>query len=189
MVFSDRCPVVHGVERRDLVHTHGGHLEEARDLVHDADAAEAVLALAKVEQGHDGGLLVLRGVAGDNLLDEFLILLREFERDRSVVLWRIAVLRGALAKPLEGRRYEKDCTYNHERVAPRRLRNAESPPLSARHLTQGAGGGSAEEGYQFRGHCGSACGLEAMSSVEDVNAELDGLAKRPKTQPIRVSDL
>jgi hypothetical protein len=189
VVFADRCPVVHGVERRDLVHTHGRHLEEARDLVHDADAAEAVLALAKVEQGHNSGLLVLRGVAGDNLLDELLILLRELERDRRVVLGRIAVLQAASAKPLEGRGREKDCTYNHERVAPRRLRNAESSPLSARHLAQGAGGASAKEGYQFRGHCGSACGLEAMSSVEDVNAELDGLAKRPKTQPIRATDL
>jgi hypothetical protein len=158
VVFAHWCPVVHGVERRDLVHTHGRHLEEARNLVHDADAAEAVLALAKIQQGHDGGLLVLRGVAGDNLLDELLILLRELEWDRGVVLGRIAVLRAASVKPLEGRRREKDCTYDHERVAPRRPRNAERPPLSARDLAQGAGGASAEEGYQFRGHCGSAAG-------------------------------
>jgi hypothetical protein len=81
VVFANWCPVVHGVECRDLVHTHGWHLEEARNLVHDTDAAETVLALTEVEQRHNGGLLVLRGVAGDNLLDELLILLRELERN------------------------------------------------------------------------------------------------------------
>jgi hypothetical protein len=57
--LSNGASVVHGVERRNLVHTHGRHLEYAPDLVHDADAGEAVLALSEVEERHYGGLLVL----------------------------------------------------------------------------------------------------------------------------------
>jgi len=87
------CTVVHGVERGDLVDTHRGHLEDARHLVHDADAAEAVLTLAEVEQGHDGCLLVLGRVALEDLLDDLLILGSELERDVGVVLGSISVLR------------------------------------------------------------------------------------------------
>jgi hypothetical protein len=105
--FAHWRPVVHGVEGRDLVHTHGGHLKEARNLIHDTDAGEAVLALAEVEQRHNGGLFVLRGVAGDNLLDEFLILRREFEGNRGIVLGRIAVLQAVSAEPLGGQAAQK----------------------------------------------------------------------------------
>jgi hypothetical protein len=52
-------PVVHGVERGDLVYTHGWHLQYPCNLIHDADTGEAMLALAEVEQRHDGGFLVL----------------------------------------------------------------------------------------------------------------------------------
>ena len=85
-------PVVHGVEGRNLVYTHWWHLQYPRNLVHDADAAESVLALSEVEERHDGGLLVLGGVSGDNLLDEFLILWCKFEGNFEVVLRRVAVL-------------------------------------------------------------------------------------------------
>lgn len=47
--LAHRSPVVHGVEGGDLVDSHRRHLEEAGYLVHDADAGEAVLSLAKVE--------------------------------------------------------------------------------------------------------------------------------------------
>lgn len=90
--------VVHGVEGCHFVDTHWRHLEYPGHLVHDADAAESVLALAQVEQRHDGRLLVLRGVAGDNLLDELLILRREFEGDLGVVLGRVAMLQTVLAR-------------------------------------------------------------------------------------------
>lgn len=85
-------PVIHGVEGGHLVDAHGGHLQDARHLVHDADAGEAVLALAEVENGHHGGLLVLGRVAGENGLDELLILRRELERYRRIVLGCVAVL-------------------------------------------------------------------------------------------------
>jgi hypothetical protein len=51
-----------------------------------------VLALTQVQQGHDGGLLVLWRVAGDNLFDEFVVLFGELEGDRGVVSGGVAVL-------------------------------------------------------------------------------------------------
>lgn len=48
-VLANRLAVVHGVEGRNLVNAHRGHLEHASDLVHDADAGEAVLALTEVK--------------------------------------------------------------------------------------------------------------------------------------------
>lgn len=91
-VLADRFPVVHGVERCDLVHAHGRHLEDARDFIHDADTGEAVLALSEIEKGHHGGLLVLGRVSLENLVDEFLILLVELEGNGGVVVRRVAVL-------------------------------------------------------------------------------------------------
>jgi hypothetical protein len=90
--LAHRCPVVHGVEGGDLVDAHRRHVEEARHLVHDADAGEAVLALAQVEQRHDGGLLVLRRVALEDLGDDGLVLLGELEGNLGVVVGGVAVL-------------------------------------------------------------------------------------------------
>lgn len=92
MVTADWLSVVHGVESGDLVDTHRGHLQSAGNLVHDTDAAESVLALSEVEQWHDGGLLVLRGVSAEHFLDELLILLVELERGVGIVFGGIAVL-------------------------------------------------------------------------------------------------
>jgi hypothetical protein len=86
--------VVHCVEGGDLVDAHGGHLEQAGDLVHDADAGEAVLALAEVEQGHDGGLFVLGRVALEDLGDELLVLGVELEGQVGVVVGCVSVLFG-----------------------------------------------------------------------------------------------
>ncbi len=93
-VLADGLAVVHGVEGCDLVDAHWGHLEHAGDLVHDADAGEAVLALAEVEQGHDGGLLVLGRVPLEDLIDDLEVLLGELERDALVVVRLVAVLLG-----------------------------------------------------------------------------------------------
>lgn len=92
--LAHRVAVVHGVESSDLVDSHRRHLQESRNLVHDTDAGETVLPLAEVEQRHDGGLLVLAGVAGQDFLDELLILGVELEGDVEVVLGCVAVLRG-----------------------------------------------------------------------------------------------
>lgn len=91
-VLADRLAVVHGVEGCDLVDTHGGHFKHASDLVHDADAGEAVLALTEVEQGHDSGLLVLGRVALEDLIGEFEVLLGKLEREGRVVVGLVAVL-------------------------------------------------------------------------------------------------
>jgi hypothetical protein len=109
-------PVVHGVESRNFVYTHRGHLQYPRNLVHDADAAESVLALSEVEERHYGGLLVLRGVPGDDLLDEFLILWGELEGDFEVILRRVAVLQ-IRQLGLERKTQDAESTYDIERAA------------------------------------------------------------------------
>ena len=91
-VLANGLPVVHGIESCDFVDTHGGHLEEAGDLVHDADAGVAVLALAQVENGHNSTLLVLRRIALEDLIDELEVLVVELERDGRVVVGLVAVL-------------------------------------------------------------------------------------------------
>jgi hypothetical protein len=91
-VLADRLAVVHGVEGRNLVNAHWGHLEHASDLVHDADAGETVLALAKVKQRHDGGLFVLGRVALEDLIGELEVLVGKLEREGRVVVRLVAVL-------------------------------------------------------------------------------------------------
>jgi hypothetical protein len=59
-----------------------------------------MLALSKVEQRHDGGLLILRRIPRQDLLDELLVLCRELEGDLGIVLGRVAVLQATLALPL-----------------------------------------------------------------------------------------
>lgn len=54
-----------------------------------------MLALSEIEDGHDGGLLVLRRVALEDLGDELLILGVELERDVGVVVRRVAVLQAS----------------------------------------------------------------------------------------------
>jgi hypothetical protein len=51
-----------------------------------------VLALAKVEKGHHGRLLVLWWVAGQDLLDHRVVLLAELEGDARIVVGAVAVL-------------------------------------------------------------------------------------------------
>ena len=82
------APVEHGVERRDLVDTHGRHLEQLRDIIHDADARPSlVLPLAEVEERDYGGLLVLWWVSADDFLGTFEVVWVEFEGNlRSVSL-------------------------------------------------------------------------------------------------------
>lgn len=95
MEFANRCTVVHGIERSDLVDTSRGHLEKTSDLVHDGDGCKTMLALTQVEQWHHGGLLILRRVSLEDLGDECLILRVELERDIRVVVGGVSMLFGA----------------------------------------------------------------------------------------------
>jgi hypothetical protein len=90
--LADWCPVVHGVEGGNFVNALRGHLEPASDLVHDADAGEAMLTLSKIEKGHASSLLVLGRVALEDLGDDGLVLLAELEGDVGVVVIGVAVL-------------------------------------------------------------------------------------------------
>jgi hypothetical protein len=56
-----------------------------------------VLALPEVEDRHDGGLLVLRGVFLEDLGDDGLILSVELEGDIGVVVGCVAVLAGGFS--------------------------------------------------------------------------------------------
>ena len=97
-VLSGGTAVVHGIERGHFVDAHGRHLEDAGDFVHDTDAGEAVLALAEVEQGHHRGFLVLGWVAFEDLIDEAQVLWAEFEWNRGIVVFCVAMLGVALAE-------------------------------------------------------------------------------------------
>ena len=92
MKAADGRAVVHGVEGGDFVDSNGGHFEYAGNLVHDGYGGKTVLALAEVEEGHDGGFLVLGRVAFQDLGNEFFVGGVEFERDGRIVVWGIAVL-------------------------------------------------------------------------------------------------
>lgn len=90
--FADRFAVVHCVESCDFVDAHRGHLKEAGNLVHNADASVTMLTLAKVQERHDSSLLVLRGVTSDDLFDELVVLLGKLEGEGRIVLGGVAVL-------------------------------------------------------------------------------------------------
>ena len=93
-----------------------------------------MLPLAEIEQRHHGGLLVLRWVAGEHLLDKLLILRRELEGDGRVVVGRVAM--------------------HVEGVAARGRCDAERPPLGPLELAESARGTPEEEGCEFRSHWG-----------------------------------
>ena len=73
MKLSNRLTIVHGVESSNLVYPHWWHFQPACNFIHDADAGEAVLALAEIEEGHYGGFFVLRRVAFKDFGDEFFV--------------------------------------------------------------------------------------------------------------------
>ena len=95
-VLAHRSSVVHGVERSHLVHSHGRHLKKTSDLVHDVNAGESVLALAEVEQRHDGSLLVLGRVSLEDFGNDGLVLLVELEGDVGVVVLGVSMLSHAI---------------------------------------------------------------------------------------------
>jgi hypothetical protein len=149
MVLADRIPVVHGVESRNLVYSHGRHFQYPRNLIHNTNATESVLALSEIEERHDCSLFVLRGVPGHDFLDELLILRCELERDIGVVLGRVAMLQARSTMQLYSRD-KYDSTYDIERAAliECRARNAEGPPLGPLELSEGPWGTSVCEWYQ-----------------------------------------
>ena len=82
MDTNNNVPVEHGIERRDLIHTHGGHLQELRDVVHNTDTRPSlVLSLRQVEQRNDSGFLVLGRVVRDDFLCAGEVLCVELEWD------------------------------------------------------------------------------------------------------------
>lgn len=111
VVFTHRVSVIHGVESSNLIDTHWWHFQSPSDLVHDADAAESVLPLAEIEKRHNSGLLVLRGVPGDDLLDNLFILGGELEWDIGVILGGVSMLMTmGLVDIVESKGHQKELT-------------------------------------------------------------------------------
>ncbi len=92
MELPYRLAVVHGVKSRNLIDPHGRHLQPACNFVHDADAGEAVLALAEIEEGHHGGFFVLGGITFEDFGNEFFIGVVEFEWYGGIVFGAISML-------------------------------------------------------------------------------------------------
>jgi hypothetical protein len=91
-VFSNWCSVVHSIEGCHLIDSHWRHLQQSRNLIHNAQTRETGLSLSQIQQRHDGSLLVLRRVSLQDLIDELVVLLGELEWDAGVVLGSIAML-------------------------------------------------------------------------------------------------
>jgi hypothetical protein len=53
-----------------------------------------MLALSKIQQGHNSRLLVLWRISLEDLFDELLVLLGELEGYASIVAWSVSMLRG-----------------------------------------------------------------------------------------------
>lgn len=90
--LAHRVPVIHGVEGRHLVHTHWRHVQQPCNLVHNAQTCESKLTLSEIQDGHHSGLLVLWGVALQDLLDELVILVVERKRDVGIILRGVTML-------------------------------------------------------------------------------------------------
>ena len=95
---ADGIPVIHGVEGGNFVDSHRGHFKQACYFVHDADACEAELPLAEVEEGHYGSFLVLGGVSFKDLGDELLVDGIELEGYGWIVLRTVAVLETCVSR-------------------------------------------------------------------------------------------
>ena len=92
MILPNRFPVIHCVESRNLVDSHGWHLQHPGDFVHNADTGEAMLTLPQVKKGHNRRLLVLWRVTLEDFVHESEVLGGEFEGKGGVVGWFISML-------------------------------------------------------------------------------------------------
>jgi hypothetical protein len=109
MELPNRTPVVHSIERSNLIDSHWGHLQYPSHFVHHAQAGESVLTLPEIEDRHHGGFLVLWGVAFEDFLDELLVLRREFEGDGRIVFGGIAMLEEErYVREMLGRKPQRD---------------------------------------------------------------------------------
>jgi len=99
-VVAHRFPVEHGVKGGDFVHAHGRHLEEARDVVHDADARPSlVLSLAEIEEGDDGRFFVLGRIPGYDVLCFFHVVGGERKGYLWIVMLGVAVHEKCIRAP------------------------------------------------------------------------------------------
>jgi len=91
-----RSPVVHRVECRNFIYSHGWHFQSLCNLVHDTDAREAELPLPKVKERHHGGFLILWWIAFEDLIDELFVGGGEFERYLRIIIGSISVLKNTV---------------------------------------------------------------------------------------------
>jgi hypothetical protein len=97
VVLPNRISIVHSIEGGNLIHAHWRHLQQPCDLIHNAQAAESMLSLPEIQQGHHGCLFVLRWIAFQDLIDELVVLFCELEGNAGVVLGGISMLESKLS--------------------------------------------------------------------------------------------
>jgi len=94
VVLADLGTVEHGVERCDFIHLHGRHVENLGDLVHCREGEEVVVLLLSDEESRDAsGLLVVRGVLVEQILDLSVVLRGELEGSIVIIVLGVSVVR------------------------------------------------------------------------------------------------
>mmetsp|Transcript_12938 Transcript_12938/g.19099 ORF Transcript_12938/g.19099 Transcript_12938/m.19099 type:complete len:283 (+) Transcript_12938:225-1073(+) len=97
-VLPRLLPVKHGVERRDLVHSHGSDTHHLRHLVHSGQGQPSTtLSLSQVQKRHYSTLLEVLRILSKNLIDHFVVFICEIEIGFWVVIRSIPMLRCQVA--------------------------------------------------------------------------------------------
>lgn len=116
-----------------------------------------MLSLSKIQQWHHSCFLVLWGVALQDLFDELIVLLGEFEGDVRVVVGSITMLDHIVreVQPMELSLEEVKDTYNVERIAAYPRAGSERPTLGPRRHAGSPEGWSEQIWGEFGCHCRS----------------------------------
>ena len=93
VILSDLGSVEHRVERGNLVHLHGLHVQDLSDLVHGGECEEVVVLFLSDEQSRDAcALLVVARVLIQQVLNLFVVLLGELKRSVLIIVLSVSVI-------------------------------------------------------------------------------------------------
>lgn len=74
MHFTHRLSLEHGIERGNFIDSHWGNFQNSSNFIHNSNGAVSKLTLTKIEEGHDGSLLVVRRILGNGFINFGLVL-------------------------------------------------------------------------------------------------------------------